>query len=254
VDRLTQHLLLVLLGAITLVVAVTDAHLAYVKAGFQPFLLFAAAVLLALGSGGVVRAVRTAVARHRAPAGGDEAGSAGGDESGHDHPGPQVAWLLLLPFAVLLLVAPPALGSYTAARQAQPVVVPASQPPPTGGLGEDDPGEDHRSMSLLAYSLRALSDPAAFEGRLVRLVGFVTPREGGGWYVSRIAINCCAADAVSYTVVVDGERGSLAADQWVEVVGRHAPAQDHPAAGYPEAVIEPVSVTPIEPPVDPYGG
>lgn len=250
-DRLTQHLLLVLLGGITLVVAVTDAHLAYVKAGFQPFLLLAAAVLLILGGSGVLRAARTALTRHRVATGIQEAG---GDEAGHDHPGPAVAWLLLLPFAVLLLVAPPALGSYTAARQAQPVVVPASQPPPTGGLGEDDPGEAHRSMSLLAYSLRALSDPEAFEGRLVRLVGFVTPREGGGWYVSRIAINCCAADAVSYTVVVDGERGTLAADQWVEVVGRHAPAQDHPAAGYPEAVIEPVSVTPIEPPVDPYGG
>ena len=52
--------------------------------------------------------------------------------------------------------------------------------------------------------------------------------------------------------MVDGERGDLATDQWVEVIGTWAPPARHPAGGYPEAVIDPVSVRPIDPPADTY--
>jgi len=242
VDRLTQLAVLLLLGGVTLAVALGDAHLAYVQPGFRPLLLLAAAVLLLLGLIGVVRA------RSRPDV---EAGAGGGHD--HAHVAPRVAWLLLLPVAVLLLVAPPALGSFTAARQAQQVQAPVE--PPVGGMGPNDPGEQHRTMALLDYSLHALAaDTSALDGRIVRLTGFVTPREGGGWYVSRIGIKCCAADAVAFTVVVDAPQGDLAADQWVEVIGSWAPPQPHPSGGYPEAVITPRSVTPIEAPANTYQG
>ncbi|MGY1688756.1 TIGR03943 family putative permease subunit [Geodermatophilus sp. SYSU D01105] len=246
-DRLTRYLLLVLLGGITLRVALTDAHLAYVQAGFRPLLLGAAVVLLVLGLVGVVRE------RPRAQAAAPPEETAAPREHDHGHGSPRVGWLLLLPVAVLLLVAPPALGSFTVARQAQQVVVPEDRQ--AVAIGPDDPGTDHRTMTLFDYSLHALAaDTGDLDGRLIRLVGFVTPREGGGWYVSRIGISCCAADAVAFTVVVDAPQGDLAADQWVEVVGTWAPPRPHPAAGYPEAVISPRSVTPVDAPADTYQG
>ncbi len=241
-NRATQPLVLLLLGGVTLAVALGDTHLSYVLPGFRPLLLLAAAVLLLLGLVDVVR-------RSSPPE--PETGADGAHD--HGHAAPRVAWLLLLPVVVLLLVAPPALGSFTAARQAQQV--PAGEEPPAGGIGPDDPGAQHRTMTLLDYSAHALAaDTSALDGRLVRLTGFVTPREGGGWYVARIGIKCCAADAVAFTVVVDGERGDLAPDQWVEVVGSWAPPQPHPGGGHPEAVIDPRSVTPIDPPENTYQG
>jgi uncharacterized repeat protein (TIGR03943 family) len=231
----------VLLGGVTLRVALTDAHLAYVQPVFRPFLLAAAVVLLVLGGAGVVRA-RPA---RRAPDPHD-----GHGHEGHGHGGPRVVWLLVAPVAVLLLVAPPALGSFTAARQPQQVV---AEEPVAVGLGPDDPGQEYRTLPLSAYAIRALAeDTSAFEGRQVRLTGFVTPREGGGWYVSRIQIQCCAADAVAFTVVVDGPQGDLAADQWVDVVGTWAPPVPHPTRGWDEPVIRPVTVTPVDPPADTY--
>ncbi|MGY1650837.1 TIGR03943 family putative permease subunit [Geodermatophilus sp. SYSU D01119] len=246
-DRLTASLVLLLLGGVTLRVSLTDAHLAYVQAGFRPFLLAAAVVLLVLG---VIGAVRERPGRPRTP-GTDDHGHDHDHDHGHGHGhGPRVAWLMLAPVAVLLLVAPPALGSFTAARQPQQVV--ADQPVAVG-IGPDDPGEDFRTLPLSAYAIRALAqDTSAFEGRRVRLTGFVTPREGGGWYVTRIAIQCCAADAVAHTVVVDGPQGDLAADQWVDVVGTWAPPLPHPTRGWPEPVIAPESVTPVDPPADTY--
>lgn len=246
-DRLTQHLLLILLGGVTLRVGLTDAYLAYVQPAFRIPLLLAAVVLLALG---LLGAWRERPRPARAEADGIDEATA---DDGHAHHAPRVAWLLLAPVAVLVLVAPPALGSFTASRQAQPVAAPAE--PPSLGIGADDPGKDYRTMELTNYRLWALADDtSALEDRRVRMIGFVTPRSGGGWYLTRIQISCCAADAVAYTVVVDGDQGNLAADQWVSVTGTHAPAQPHPEGGYPEAVIRPDTVIPIEPPANTYGG
>jgi uncharacterized repeat protein (TIGR03943 family) len=245
VDRMTSHAVLLLLGGYVLQVALTDAHLAYVQAGFRPFLLIAAAVLIAVALLGLLRAWRS-----RRPD--DDPGATHDD--GHDHSGaPRVAWLLVVPAMVLALVAPPALGAFTVARQTQPAEMPAGAP--TVRLGPDDEGQGFRTLPLIQYRWIALDDDTSIlEGRRVRLIGFVTPREGGGWYVSRIQISCCAADAVGITVVVDGDRGDLAADQWVEVIGTWAPPVTHPTHGFPEAVIAPASVRPIDPPAHTYLG
>ncbi|MGY2065304.1 TIGR03943 family putative permease subunit [Blastococcus sp. SYSU DS0619] len=234
---MTQHVVLLLLGAFVLQVALTDAHLAYVRAGFRPFLLIAAGVLLVVGLLGLLRWWRA----RRATA---------DDMHAHGHHAPPVSWLLLLPAVVLALVAPPALGAFTVTRQSQPADLPAGA---AADMGPDDPGQDHVTVPVNTYRLAALGDDAStLEGRRIRLTGFVTPRQGGGWYVSRIAIACCAADAVGITVVVDGARGDLAVDQWVEVIGTWALPARHPAGDYPEAVIDPVSVRPIDPPADTY--
>ncbi|MGY1771578.1 TIGR03943 family putative permease subunit [Blastococcus sp. SYSU D00813] len=251
-DRMTSHAVLLLLGGYVLQVALSDAHLAYVQGGFRPFLLIAAAVLVAVSLLGLLRAWRT----RRAPAADDdpdEEADHHGHDHGHGHGAPRVAWLLVLPAVVLALVAPPALGSFTVARQTTPAEVPEGAV--ADALGPDDEGQDFRTLPLPQYRWRALHDDVSpLEGRQIRLTGFVVPREGGGWYVARIRISCCAADAVGVTVVVDGPQGDLPADQWVEVIGTWAPPVTHPSAGFPEAVIAPVTVRPIDPPADTYAG
>ncbi|MEI4272294.1 TIGR03943 family protein [Klenkia sp. LSe6-5] len=230
VNRLTQHLLLVLLGGVTLRVSLGQGYLAYVQAGFRPLLVLAGALVLAVGAVGVVR-------------------SRPGADDGH--PGLSVAWLLLAPVAVLLVVAPGPLGSFTAQRQAAPVVAPLEGDAPLG-IGADDPGETHRTMTLSGYAVRTQQgDTTPLQGRSIRLVGFLSPREGGGWYVSRIRIACCAADATAVQVVLAGDVPG-AADQWVEVVGEYTPSLPHPSLGYPEPALRPVTVTPVDPPADGY--
>ena len=237
-ERLIAHLLLVLLGGTVLQVALSDAHLAYVQPGFQPLLAGAGAVLLLGGVAGFV------VDRPRASAPVEPAGQA------HDHV-PWSSWLLVLPVAVLLLVAPPALGVFTVERQSQQLAAAGAEqrpdvPPPVDADGV-------RDMSVLEYGMWALAeDPSYVADGPVRLRGFVVPRDDGGWYVSRIRIGCCAAGAVRVSVVVDGPRYGAGAGEWVEVEGTWAPPVDHPVAGYPEPVLEARSVTPVEAPATPY--
>ena len=228
-DRLTQHLLLLLLGVVVLLVAGTDRYLDYVRAGFRPFLLAAGVVAVALAVTGLVR---------RAPA-------------GHDHAGPAVGWLLAAPVAVVLVVAPPALGSYTASRLAAPVVVPATAA--AGGIGPDDPGADSRTMRLFDYLVASQSlDQDGTAGRRVRLVGFVSPRAAGGWYVTRFTVNCCAADATPVRVAVPTGPPDVLPDQWVEVVGTVSPMLTDPAVGYPEPAVDAVSVRVVDAPAATY--
>ncbi|WP_222195156.1 TIGR03943 family putative permease subunit [Modestobacter italicus] len=229
-DRTTQHVLLLLLGVVVLLVAGTDRYLDYVQAGFRPLLLGAGVVVAGLGLAGLLRR-RVGV---------------------HEHPGPAVGWLLAAPVAVLLVVAPPALGSWSAGRQVTaPPALPAA--PSAAGIGPDDEGADHRTMTLFAYHVWSKApDPSALEGRRIRLVGFVSPRAAGGWYVTRFDINCCAADATAIRVAVPDGAAEFAPDEWVEVIGTSAPSRTDPAVGYPEPTIDAVSVRAVPAPAETY--
>ena len=234
-DRTTQHLLLVLLGAVVLVVAGSDRYLDYVRPGFRPFLLVAGAVVLVLGLLGLLGLVRG-----RSTASAD-----------HEHLGPAVGWLLAAPVAVVLVVAPPALGAYSADRQAAPAAV--TGPPLGPGIGADDPGTDHRTMTLLAYTIWSQqADTSPLAGRQVRLVGFVSPREAGGWYVTRFRINCCAADATVLRVAVLDGASDLPTDQWVEVVGTFAEPVVDPALGFPLPAVDALQVRAVDAPAEAY--
>lgn len=221
-------------------VSLTDAYLAYVQPGFRPLLIGAGAVLLLIGAVGLVLDRPRAVPADDVPA--------------HDHV-PWSSWLLVLPVAVLLLVAPPALGVFTVERQSQALTAAPAEPQPEQlpDAGAQPGVELVRNMSMLEYGQRALADdPGTLATGIVRLHGFVVPRGDGGWYLSRIRINCCAADAVPVSVVVDGDRGDVAPGEWVEVVGSWSPSVAHPGDGYPEPVIEARSVTPVPAPANPY--
>lgn len=261
-NRTVQDVLITLLGGVTLAVSIGHDYLAYVLPGFRPLLLGAGALLLLLGATGLLRGVPERLyhrlggllydsTRRRGP----HAGAREHDQHGH---GPGVAWLLLVPIAVLLVVAPPALGSFTAARQAGPpatLVEAAGEDAPLG-IGANDEGEDYRTMPLMGYLIWSQQpDLTPLEGRTIRLEGFLTPREGGGWYVSRIIINCCAADAAPISVIIAGDvPNGLVADQWVEVIGQYTPPVPHPSQGWLEPALAAEEVNPIEEPAASYEG
>ena len=247
-NRIAQGLTLVLLGAAALTATVpTDLYLNWVKAGFGPFLIAAGAVTVLLGVLVVVAELRgesqdpapAHAAGAHADGGGHEAAERltsarehdravaaeyGGGGHGHDHSGaPKVAWLLLLPVVAVFVVAPPALGSYTVeSTDASP------GPPPeeTGSGGFDDalaevgPGET-APMAVQEFVMRAwIDEDREMAGREIELTGFAVPdEEGDGWYLARLQMACCAADAVVNRVEVVDDGPVPEADTWWTVRG-----------------------------------
>ena len=151
--------------------------------------------------------------------------------------------LLLLPLAMALGVAPPALGAFTAARAGAAVPAPVAR--------RDYPPISQASRPLHDYAARAAWDGGrTLEGRTVTLVGFVTPDGDARWYLTRIMITCCAADSRSYLVAVDGGGRPPVANTWQRVTGTWvaSPSVD----GRPTARIAATAVTAIPAPAEPY--
>ena len=222
-------------ATLTAVVGVILARLAlegtfrhYVRPGMGP-LLAVAGVLLALL--GVI-----VLWRHRR---GED------DHSAHEHGGERVAWLLLAPVLVLLLIAPGSLGSFSLDRTGSAVTVRSGG----GVFARLDPRAGPHQMSLFEFDQRAFegTDGASFNGAPVRLVGFVAPADGDGFLVARYSIACCAADALAATAHVVGWDGPPPdRDTWVEVEGTFE------RGGVVNPRLVTTSVTPIPEPNDPY--
>ncbi|MET7452081.1 TIGR03943 family protein [Streptomyces sp. NPDC005574] len=246
--RTLQILLLVLSGLGVLHASLfTDLYVRYVKEGMRPLLVASGVLLLLLG-------VAEAWSRHRPPDGDtgdsdahthshgtahphgtahlhstahphedggdprDEGARAAGVHGGHDHSGvPRVAWLLFLPALSLLFWAPPALGAYTASRE-----------PAKAVTHQDDfdplPATSPLPITLSDFTSRVTQDRTrAIQGRTVLMTGFVTPgTAGGAWYLTRIMLSCCAADAQSVKVLVQGVP-TPPADSWVSLTGTWHP-------------------------------
>ncbi|WP_406007433.1 TIGR03943 family protein [Streptomyces sp. NBC_00637] len=204
--RFAQVALLVLGGLGLLHTSLfTDEYLRYVKEGMRPLLVASGVLLVVLG---VAEA-------WSAPSKGEHGGP-GHEGHGHDHSGvPRVAWLLFLPVLSLLFYAPPALGSYTASRE--PAKAVAVQEDAFDPL----PATSPLPITLTDFTQRVQQDRSrAIRGRAVVMTGFVTPapRKQDGWYLTRIIVNCCAADASSVKVLVRGIAAPKA-DTWVDVTG-----------------------------------
>lgn len=212
--RFAQVALLVLSGVGLLRVSLfSEAYLRYVKEGMRPLLIVSGVLLVLLGAAEAWSARRRPAERPAEDGDGGD-GSGGGHGHGHDHSGvPRVAWLLFLPALSLLFYAPPALGSYTASREAPKVVAVVAED------GFDPlPATSPLPITLTDFTQRVQQDRTrAIEGRTVRMTGFVTPADGG-WYLTRIMMSCCAADAQSVKVRVHGVRAPEA-DTWVTVTG-----------------------------------
>lgn len=243
-NRDTQSVLLLLVGGALVRISVDDTFLRYVKDWMRPGLLAAGGLLVVLGA---VSLWREHLARR--PAGSPTDPELVVDEHGHDDDhGPRIAWLLLLPVLAIFLVAPPALGSYTASRSSA-AAAPAEPESEFAPLPAGDPV----TVTLTDYATRAIWDRGrSLADRRIRMVGFVTPRPGGGFYLTRITITCCAADARPIRIAVrDGDR-SLPADAWVAVTGTYGGRDEAAKTVDQVPVILAESVHAVQAPAEPY--
>lgn len=230
-NRIAQGLTLVLLGAAALTSTVpTDLYLNWVKAGFGPFLIAAGVVMVVLGLLVIVAEVRgeadVADEEQAAPttAEMDASGPGTGEVHGHDHSrAPWVAWLLLFPVLAVFVVAPPALGSYTVESTSG-----SAGPPPrdesgdskfNDALSEAAPSETVR-LDIQEFVMRAwVDEDREMADREIELTGFAVPNEEGeGWYLARLQMACCAADAVVNKVLIT-DQPAPEADSWWTIRG-----------------------------------
>jgi uncharacterized repeat protein (TIGR03943 family) len=243
-SRLTQAVVLLLFGGAVLRASLTDLYLRYVKEGLRPFLI-AAGVLM------VAAALATIWYSLRSPA--DAAGEAHGhdhDDDGHGHHEPRVGWLLILPVLGLLLVAPPALGSFAAGQAGSVTAAPAgdSDYPPL-------PAGDPAPVNLLDYASRALFDDGkSLAGRTLRLTGFITPASDGSPMLARMVLTCCAADGRPIKVGMTGQAPmEVPADTWVEVTGVYSTHRGKdPVNDVAVAYVEVKSWQEVQQPKNPY--
>jgi uncharacterized repeat protein (TIGR03943 family) len=223
VKRDLHGLILLLVGGTLLKLAVTGDYVRYVKAGLRPYLIAAGVVLVVVAALSLLGWVRSG-ARHDTAA--DHPGHGGEDDDGHGHGSGRgwldVAWLLVVPMTVLLLLAPSALGSFSAARSGTALgVATSSDFPPL-------PSGDPVRVSVLDYASRAVFDKGqSLTGRQITLSGFLLAAPSG-WYLTRMVITCCAADAQPIKVGLTGSVPSgLSTNEWLEVTGRYSTKADH---------------------------
>jgi uncharacterized repeat protein (TIGR03943 family) len=217
-----------IIGVLMTRLALQGTFRRYVRPAMGPWIAVAGILLALLGI--------AVLWRHRR---GDD------DHSAHAHGGEQVAWLLLAPVLVLLLVAPQPLGAFSLDRTGSVASIKSG-----GGVYTSlDPETGPHQMSLLEFDQRAFegTNGASFNGANVQLTGFVGPPKDDGFLVARYSIACCAADALAATAHVIGWTGEAPArDTWVTVVGTFEPGDEI----NPRLVAASVTVVPA--PDDPY--
>ncbi|WP_406402596.1 TIGR03943 family protein [Streptomyces sp. NBC_00879] len=213
-NRQAQAALLFLVGGAVLHAGFTDLYLRYVKAGLRPLLLVAGIVL-------IVAAIATVWYEWRQPreAEANQPAREHQDRRSHAHHEPRISWLLVLPLFALILVATPALGSYSAMRTGTALQKPWGFPALPAG--------DPLPLSVVDYAGRAVYDHGhALDDRQIKITGFITLDRNGAPYLTRMVLNCCAADAQPVKVGLTGQIPPvLAPDTWLEVIGTYTAKQ-----------------------------
>ncbi|MFI6550477.1 TIGR03943 family putative permease subunit [Streptomyces prunicolor] len=251
-NRQAQAAVLFLVGAALLHAGFTNLYLRYVKAGLQPLLLLSGAVL-------IVAALATAwyewrrarmekaQAEAHAEAHTETETHEGAAHEGHVHREPRIAWLLVLPLFALILVAPPALGSYSAVRTGTAI----QQPYGLSKLPTSNP----LTIGLVDYATRAVYDHGHSLGtRRLKVTGFIALDKSGSPYLVRMALNCCAADAQPVKIALTGKIPPvLQPDTWLEVTGTYSAKQTKdPINNRPIPYFQVTLAKPVPTPKDPY--
>jgi uncharacterized repeat protein (TIGR03943 family) len=199
VSRGTQNTVVLLVGLSAVVMVIKGTYLHFVKPSLLPWLLAAAAVLIALAVASIVRDLR------HAPA----------EDHGHTHR-PWLVWLLLVPIALTTFVVPPPLGAHGATPEAVAATEPQRRPFPPLPAGRAP------TVSIPDVVMRAAADSAnSLDRRLITITGF-TLRYPEGTDLGRVVIVCCAADAQLARVHLSGNAAEAAGypeDTWLQVEG-----------------------------------
>lgn len=195
-----QGIVLGLVGGAVLYAGLTDTYLRYVKPGLRPLLLVTAVVLIAT-------AAVTIWQEYRAT-------------SKDDHRESKLSWLLVAPVFALVVAAPPALGSYTAGKAGTALQRPVGY--------ADLPAGDPLQLPVTDYAARAAFDGGrSLEGRQIQLLGFVSYGHAGTLYLTRMTLNCCAADAQPIKVGLTGAVPTgLKPDTWLQATGAYTNHQE----------------------------
>lgn len=243
-NRQAQAAVLFLTGAALLHAGFTNLYLRYVKAGLQPLLLLSGGVLIAAALATVWYEWRGRKENH---GDGHSDGPGDGHGDGHVHREPRVSWLLVLPLLALILVAPPALGSYSAMRTGTALQQPYgyNRLPATGPL----------DLTVVDYASRAVYDHGrSIDGRQIKVTGFVALDRTGSPYLVRMALNCCAADAQPVKIALTGTIPPvLQPDKWLQVTGTYTAKQTKdPVNNGPIPYLRVTAATPVPTPKDPY--
>ncbi|MFI0765652.1 TIGR03943 family putative permease subunit [Streptomyces sp. NPDC021218] len=241
-NRQAQAALLFLIGVAVLHAGLTDLYLRYVKAGLRPLLLAAGAVLIITALATAWYELRGSRTARQSP---PECG--GHDRGGHAHREPRVAWLLALPLFALILVAPPALGSYSAMHTGTALQRPWGFPALRAG--------DPLPLNVADYAGRAVYDHGHSLGhRRIKITGFIALDRSGDPFLVRMALNCCAADAQPVKIGLWGRVPPvLQPDTWLEVTGTYTGKRiKDPVGGGTIPFIKVGQARPIPAPRDPY--
>lgn len=235
-SRGTQNLILLLVGLAIAVMLVKGTYLNYVKPSTLPWLTAAVVVLVGLGLAAIVRDLRR---------GGDEPDGDG--HAGHRHQS-WLAWLLLVPIAMVAFVAPPALDARGTSQQA------AVSAPQRRAFPPLPPGPAP-TVSLPEAVMRAAADSTnSLDGRSITLTGFSLHKPGGA-DLGRVVIVCCAADAQLARVHLTGPGAAAVAgypeDTWLQIEGQILTGSSHAEDGFiPTMSVS--NVTRIDKPANTY--
>ncbi|MBT3154953.1 TIGR03943 family protein [Streptomyces sp. CHD11] len=224
-----QAALLFLLGAAVLHAGLTDLHLRYVKAGLRPLLLLSGAILI------VTAAATVRYEGRRRP------------HPGESHREPRISWLLTLPLLALILVTPPALGSYSATHTGTALQKPLGFP--------ELPARGPLRLGVVEYAARAVHDDGRrLRDRPISITGFVATNGTDAPYLVRMSLNCCAADGLPVKVALTGAIPPvLRPDTWLRITGTYTPRRtEDPVNGGPIPYIEVTRAEPVPAPSDPY--
>ena len=233
--RETQNVLVLLLGLGVGVMVVKGAYLHYVKPSLMPWLLIAAALLIALALVCIVRDIRSSGIRTHET-----------HDDGHRHGGGMV-WLLLVPVVLIAFVIPPPIE----ANGAAPVA--AAQPHRRAFAAL--PAERAPVVSLPEAVMRAATDSAGtLDNHLITVSGFTLIRDGGV-DLGRVVIVCCAADAQLARVHLAGPGATAAAgypeDTWLRIEGTVVTGSASAAASFVPTMTV-TDVTKIDRPANTY--
>lgn len=232
--RETQNIVLFLVGFALASIAVTGVYTRYVKPGSLPWLVISAAVLMALAVAAMVRDVRRGHAE---------------SDGGHPHRH-SITWLLVVPVVVLIFFAPPALnaGALTGRTVSAPTAVERPFPPL--------PSDRIPAIPLPQVLMRIAVGPAGgLDNRRISVTGF-TMRDSGEYYLAKIVIVCCAADAQLARLRVTGPAAAdiavLPDNSWVRVEGI-VPAGQHYSGTSSIPVLDVSAVAAVPRPANAYG-
>lgn len=238
----TQAFILLLFGGALTRLAFSDDLLRYVRPAARIWVLLAGIAILTVAIWSLVASLR-AEGAYLDDA--DDAGEPGRAVGAHGHGlATKTAWFVLAPVIVILVVSPPALGSFSAARETSQVPQPARvdfPPLPTG---------DPVSVSMLNFATRVIwDDGRTVQNRRVRLTGFVLGTNPQGYVMTRLVITCCAADAQPVNVEVVDPGARFAVNSWTEVIGTYAGVSPQSKT---LPLLKAEQIRPVKQPANPY--